>query len=78
MKSSRYSWVSNYGSDSAGGNRDAARWLDFGQFVLIVARFHSPWFRLDFPGRDEDGFDCGMVVDSWVSGELIGFCESEW
>ncbi|KAK9230915.1 hypothetical protein WN943_021146 [Citrus x changshan-huyou] len=56
MNSSRRGWVSDSGSDSTGGDQDAARRLDFGQFVSAAVGFRLPWFRLDSTERDEDGF----------------------
>ena len=73
MQSSRRGWVLDSGSDSAGGDQDVARWLDFDRFVSAAAGFRSPWLHLDSAGRDEDEFDCGVVVDSRVSDGLMGF-----
>lgn len=59
IKISRHGWV----SDSAGGDQDAAWLLDYSRFVSAAGGFRSPWLRSDSVGRDEDGFDCGVVVD---------------
>lgn len=62
MQSSRRGWV----SDSAGGDQDAARRLDFGRFVSEAAGFPLPWLNLDSAGRDEEGFDCDEDGFAWI------------
>ena len=69
MKRSRRGWVLN----SARGDQDASWLLAFSRFVSAASGFRSPWLHSDSAGRDEGGFDYGVVVDSRFSGGLMGF-----